>query len=75
MQVTKFFTSEFPTPEQIHTDLQESPFKIYHNAIATDVYDQIRSFWLDYFSKDQPQREVARGDLLLGEENFNSYTY
>ena len=74
MSTTEFFTDNFPTPEQITKDLQESAFKVYDNAIATDVYDKIRSFWLDYFSKDQPQREVARGDLLLGEENFNSYT-
>nr|AIF20320.1 hypothetical protein [uncultured marine thaumarchaeote KM3_89_C12] len=74
MSTRKFFTDEFPSPEQIKTDVQNSAFKVYHNAIQTDVYDEVRSFWLDYFLKDQPQREVARGDLLLGEENFNSYT-
>ena len=74
MSAREFFTDEFPSPEQIKTDIQNSAFKVYHNAIKTDVYDEVRSFWLDYFSKDQPQREVARGNLLLGEENFNSYT-
>mgnify|MGYP006164102255 FL=1 len=74
MVTTKqFFTDNFPSSEQIAKDLQESPFKVYHDAINVGVYDEIRSFWLDYFSKDQPQREVARGDLLLGEENFNSH--
>ena len=74
MPAREFFTDKFPSPEQIKTDIQNSTFKVYHNAIKTDVYDEVRSFWLDYFSKDQPQREVARGNLLLGEENFNSYT-
>ena len=74
MPAREFFTDKFPSPEQIKTDIQNSAFKVYHNAIKTDVYDEVRSFWLDYFSKDQPQREVARGNLLLGEENFNSYT-
>ena len=74
MSTRKFFTDEFPSPEQIKIDVQNSVFKVYHNAIQTDVYDEVRSFWLDYFLKDQPQRKVARGDLLLGEENFNSYT-
>ncbi len=74
MPAREFFTDKFPSPEQIKTDVQNSAFKVYHNAIKTDVYDEVRSFWLDYFSKDQPQREVARGNLLLGEENFNSYT-
>ena len=74
MSTKKFFTDKFPSPEQIKTDVQNSAFKVYHNVIQTDVYDEVRSFWLDYFLKDQPQREVARGDLLLGEENFNSYT-
>ena len=74
MTTKQFFTDNFPSSEQIAKDLQESPFKIYHDVINVGVYDEIRSFWLDYFSKDQPQREVARGNLLLGEENFNSYT-
>ena len=74
MPAREFFTDKFPSPEQIKTDIQNSAFKVYHNAIKTDVYTEIRSFWLDYFLKDQPQREVARGDLLFGEENFNSYT-
>ena len=65
MSTRKFFTDEFPSPEQIKTDVQNSAFKVYHNAIQTDVYDEVRSFWLDYFLKDQPQREVARGDLVV----------
>ena len=74
MSEKQFFTDNFPSPDQITKDIQETGFKVYSNAIVTDVYDEIRTFWLDYFSKDQPHREVARGDLLLGEENFNSYT-
>ena len=41
MSTTEFFTDNFPTPEQITKDLQESAFKVYDNAIATDVYDKI----------------------------------
>ena len=74
MSTGKFFTDKFPSTEQIKTDVQNYGFKVYDNVIKTNVYNEVRSFWLDYFSKDQPQREVARGDLLLGEENFNSYT-
>ena len=69
-----FFTSKFPSPEVISKDVNEFGYKVYPDAINSEIYQVIREFWLDYFSKNKPERNIARGNIRLGEENFNSYS-
>lgn len=69
-----YFTENFPTSEQISKDLSDFGCKIYPNAVKPEIYQKIRDFWLDYFSTNKPNRDVARGNIMLGEQNFNSYS-
>ena len=69
-----FFTNQFPEPSQIMEDIEKEGYKIYQNAINPEIYEEIRNFWLNYFSTDKPQKEVVRGGFSMGEENFNAFT-
>jgi len=70
----ELLTESFPSPETIKDDIIKDGFHIYENAVNVNVIEEIKNFWLDYFSKNSPDKEVMRGDLWLGQENFNSFT-
>ena len=52
-----FFTKQFPEPSQIMEDIEKEGYKIYQNAINPEIYEEIRNFWLNYFSTDKPQKK------------------
>ncbi len=70
----EYFTQQFPSPEQVAADIAEHGYAVYPNAVQPEVMEELRQFWFPYFQNDFPKKHVVRGDLLMGSENFNSYT-
>jgi hypothetical protein len=68
----KIFTKNCPTPERIALDIKSQGYFIYKNVIQREVIEDLRNFWLLYFGKIS-NNKVVRGNLILGEKNFNSY--
>ena len=62
-----------PSPQKLANDIGSIGYVIYHNAISVGVIDELRLFWLDYFTS-VPKKEVVRSGMQLGEKNFNSYS-
>lgn len=47
----KLLTESFPSPEKIKEDIIRDGYHIYENAISQNIIEEIRNFWLDFFSK------------------------
>jgi hypothetical protein len=71
---TKLLTDKFPSPEEIREGVLGRGLQIFQDAIDPDAHAKIKAFWLDYFTHAPAERLAARGNLVLGEANFNSYS-
>jgi len=71
---TDLLTDACPTSEAIAADIARDGVASYSNALDADVCRSIRAFWLDYFEDPKPDCEFVRGNLVLGEPNFLSYS-
>jgi len=69
-----YLTNNFPSPFTIKEDIVKEGFKIYPDVISSNHVNEMRDFWLSFFNENKPQKEVLRGDMSLGQENFNSFT-
>lgn len=64
----------FPAPEKIADDVRREGFAIYPEAIDGALIDALRDYWLKHFSERLAARDVARGNLVVGEPNFTSFS-
>lgn len=71
----ELLTDQFPSPATIKHDIEENGYMIYENSISLSHTEQMRKFWIEYFNKNKrPARKALRGDFLLGDNNFISYS-
>jgi hypothetical protein len=71
---SKFFTSECPSPERIRNDIVRDGFAIYPNMIHPEFMFEMRRVWEKHFDGVKAQTRAVRGNLRLGEKNFDSFT-
>lgn len=63
--------------EEISSDLAEKGYYVCDNLINLDAVKTIGEYWKQKFLKlnqNKPKIKMVRGNLHLGEKNFNSYT-
>ena len=63
-----------PDPSRISEDIERDGLCIYPNAVAQGVIEELRRHWLDFFGTHKVDRKFVRGNIFLGERNFNSYS-
>jgi hypothetical protein len=61
-------------PSTILTGIEKNGFAIAENAICVDFIERQKKQWILKFNKKKVTRKFVRGDLVLGEENFLSYS-
>jgi ectoine hydroxylase-related dioxygenase (phytanoyl-CoA dioxygenase family) len=63
--------------EEINSKLDNDGFCIIKNLISDEIVDQLKSFWEEEFKKQlnvKPNINSVRGNLHLGEQDFESYS-
>ncbi len=65
--------SNLPEPSQLMETVSQQGYAIIENGLDQKAYDSMRSYWIQHFEKKQSNEMTVRGDILLGEKNFNSF--
>lgn len=61
-------------PRDVMVEIERNGFSIVSNAVSIDFILAQRSRWLEKIKKDNVDRKFVRGNLILGEKNFLSYS-
>lgn len=64
----------FPKPDIFMDEVKARGFSIVKDAIPIDFIDSQRERWLPKFVKKNVDKKFVRGNLILGERNFLSYS-
>lgn len=59
-----------PSIQQIYDDIFEQGFCVYDDVIATDMMDDIRTYWCQHFLSKRQVRNLVGSNLRLGSQNF-----
>ncbi|MDE1769756.1 MAG: hypothetical protein KGI28_04295 [Thaumarchaeota archaeon] len=74
IQGSTYLNPNFPSPSQIKADVIKNGYGVYNDVISINFIKESREFWLNYFRTNKPSADVLRGDLVLGQNNLNSFT-
>lgn len=65
---------KLPSPTKVMEEVQSTGFAIVHNAVALDFIEKQRNRWLPEFKRSNVTKKFVRGNLILGEPDFLSYS-
>jgi len=63
-----------PDPREVMDAVTHQGFVILKNCVSRSFIDSQRNRWMSSFKKSNVQRKFVRGNLILGESNFMSYS-
>src|SRR5262249_12344226 len=58
----------------VKNNIEAKGYCILQNALPTEKINSMRDFWLGAIKPEKVSRKFVRGDLVLGEKNFLSYS-
>lgn len=65
--------SYLPQANELSESIEKVGYVIYDDVVPLETIDALKEYWRVFFENDWPARKAERGDLRLGECNFNSY--
>ena len=65
---------KLPSATHVMEQVELNGFTVIHNVVGLDFIEKQRNRWLPVFKKNNVTKKFVRGNLILGEPNFLSYS-